>query len=347
MPPALSPQYDPEGFAAAKKLWEAHLAKPDVSPFLVYRAARFFAPHDKPYAEQLILRGMAMDPESAALKARMPPTSAATSGQRNSPTSTPPRSRVGKYVGHLQRPPHASRQAELAVREGGSEEARGHDDARLLAHVGALLARPRGREQDAQLQEARDRARTLGLGYLRRALQLDQNLESAKIALYYATASESENEGARLAREAELASARGDGAREVAQKILERSKAHANDPAYSRAIMSAHQTLALTAARNGDRDRALQHLNDSLKVPISDEIRYAPPMAWMRPVNELLKAGERQRVVEFLEAYAQMTVRDRQRLLDDAKAVREGRMPSSYQHMAYRETTPSPFKPQR
>ncbi len=49
------------------------LAKPDASPFLVYRAAMFFAPHDKPYAEQLILRGLAMDPESAALKARMPP----------------------------------------------------------------------------------------------------------------------------------------------------------------------------------------------------------------------------------------------------------------------------------
>ena len=71
--PALSPQFDPEGFAAAKKLWEAHLARPDVSPFVVYRAASFFAPHDKPYAEQLILRGMAMDPDSAALKARMPP----------------------------------------------------------------------------------------------------------------------------------------------------------------------------------------------------------------------------------------------------------------------------------
>ena len=70
--PALSPQFDPEGFAAAKGLWEAHLARPGVSPYLVYRAASFFAPHDKPYAEQLILRGMAMDPDSAALKARMP-----------------------------------------------------------------------------------------------------------------------------------------------------------------------------------------------------------------------------------------------------------------------------------
>ena len=197
------------------------------------------------------------------------------------------------------------------------------------------------------MQAARDRARDLGLGYLRRALQLDQNLESAKVSLYYATASQSQNEGDRLASQAELASTRGNGAKDAAEKVIELAKAHANDPAYSAAIMSAHQTLALTSARNGERDRALQHLDDSLKVPISDAIRYAPPMAWMRPVNELLKNGERERVVEFLESYARLTVRDRQRLLDDAKTIREGRMPPSYQYSAYRETTPSPFKPQQ
>ena len=44
--PVLSPRFDPEGFAAARRLWDAHLARPDVSPFLVYRAASFFVPHD-------------------------------------------------------------------------------------------------------------------------------------------------------------------------------------------------------------------------------------------------------------------------------------------------------------
>jgi hypothetical protein len=46
---------------------------------------------------------------------------------------------------------------------------------------------------------------------------------------------------------------------------------------------------------------------------------------------------EREAVVEFLEAFAQLTIRDRDRLLQDAKAIREGRMPSSYQHMVARE----------
>ena len=72
--PALSPQFDPEGFSAAKKLWEAYLARPDVSPFLVFRAASFFAPHDKPYAEQLILRGMAMDPARSSVRDKLEAT---------------------------------------------------------------------------------------------------------------------------------------------------------------------------------------------------------------------------------------------------------------------------------
>jgi hypothetical protein len=57
----------------------------------------------------------------------------------------------------------------------------------------------------------------------------------------------------------------------------------------------------------------------------------------MRPVNRLLKEGERDAVVEFLEAFAQLTIMERDRLLQDAKAIREGRMPSSYQYMVARE----------
>ena len=90
--PALSPQFDPEGFAAAKKLWEAHLARPDVSPFLVYRAASFFAPHDKPYAEQLILRGMAHGPGvSGAQGSHATRRRRVSSGRCNSLPCTPPR----------------------------------------------------------------------------------------------------------------------------------------------------------------------------------------------------------------------------------------------------------------
>ena len=57
----------------------------------------------------------------------------------------------------------------------------------------------------------------------------------------------------------------------------------------------------------------------------------------MRPVNRLLKQGERETVVEFLEAFARLTITERDRVLQDAQAIREGRMPSSYQYMVASE----------
>jgi hypothetical protein len=41
--------------------------------------------------------------------------------------------------------------------------------------------------------------------------------------------------------------------------------------------------------------------------------------------------------VEFLEAFARLTITERDRVLQDAQAIREGRMPSSYQYMVASE----------
>jgi hypothetical protein len=101
--------------------------------------------------------------------------------------------------------------------------------------------------------------------------------------------------------------------------------------------MTAHHVLALIALRDGNRDRALQHIRESVNVPTSEQIQYVPSFSWMEPANRLLKLGERETVVEFLEALAGLTITERDRLLGDARAIREGRMPSSYQHMVARE----------
>ena len=362
--PPLSPQYDPNGFAEARRLWEAHLAGPGASPFLIYRAARFFAPHDKPYAETLILRGMAMDPESAALEARMPPNVAGyqwpsqladlyASALAGSESMWGTYNDLRTHLDRLKTP--------YAMEVRGKLDA--STDARLIASVGQRLTRPRGPIKDAALQEAHERVRDLGVSYLRRAVELDPQLENAKASLYVATSRKQLNEADRLANRANerymiseditehakkdpaKAKTEREAATHDARALLDMAKAHAGDPAYSAAVMTAHHLLATDALRQGDRDQAVLHLRESVKVPTSDQIKYAPPSSWMRPVNRLLKEGERERVVEFLESYARLTVRDRQRLLDDATAIREGRMPSAYQHMIYREGTPSPFKP--
>ena len=353
--PALSPQFDPEGFAAAKKLWEAHLARPAASPFLVSRAASFFAPHDKPYAEQLILRGMAMDPSSAALKARMPPdvggyqwptqlSSLYAAALRGSESAWGTYNDLRTHLDQLNSPYAKQVRDRLEATT----------DARLLVRVGEILARPNPPTQDPELKEALAGIQALGVRYLERALELDPTLEIAKAILVNTRGPAQSTEADRLATRAHLAYMRAEGtdyykrdpaaakqqrdeAKAQAEETLRMAAAHPQDPAYSAAVMTAHHVLATVALRDGDRERAVHHLQESVKVPASEQIRYAPPSSWGRPVNALLKAGERERVVEFLEAFARLTIRDRDRLLEDARAIREGRMPISYQYMVARE----------
>jgi hypothetical protein len=354
--PALSPQFDPEGFAAAKQLWEAHLARPDVSPFLVYRAASFFAPHDKPSAEQLILRGIAMDPDSAALKARMPPdvggyewpvqlSSLYAAALRGSESAWGTYNDLRAHLDKVNSP--------YATQVRGKLEAT--TDPQLLARVGGILTRPDQSIEDPALKQAGHEVRALGVRYLERALELDANLKIAKATLVSIGVPEQATETDRLASRAlegymvaediteyakkDMAAGKQqrDEATVRAEEVLKIAATHERDPAYSAAVMIAHHVLATAALRDGDRERAVHHMLESVKVPASEQVQYAPPLSWLRPANRLLKEGERDRVVEFLEAFARLTVRDRDRLLEDAKAIREGRMPSSYQHMVARE----------
>jgi hypothetical protein len=355
-PPALSPDYDPAGFAAAKKLWEVHLAKPDVSPFLLSRAVSFFAPHDKPYAERLILRGMAMDPDSAALKARFAPgvggyewparlaalySAALRGSERTSGTYNDLRTHVdtlnSQYAMEVRRKLDAT------------------TDARLLAQVGSSLTRANASAKDPAQQQVVAEIRAQGVRYLERALALDPNRVGAKATLVRIRFSERVTDADRLANRAHegfmiaediteyakkditAAKQQRDEAKTRAEEVLKMAAAHAGDPSYSAAVMTAHQVLATVALRDGDRGRAVQHMRDSVNVPTSEQIQYVPPYAWMRPVNRLLKYGERESVVEFLEAFARLTITERDRLLEDARAIREGRMPSSYQHMVASE----------
>jgi beta-lactamase regulating signal transducer with metallopeptidase domain/tetratricopeptide (TPR) repeat protein len=58
----LLPQIDPVGYERARKIWQAHVERADVSPRVLYNAATFFQVADKPVAERLLLRGRALQP---------------------------------------------------------------------------------------------------------------------------------------------------------------------------------------------------------------------------------------------------------------------------------------------
>ena len=42
-------------------------------------------------------------------------------------------------------------------------------------------------------------------------------------------------------------------------------------------------------------------------------------------------------MAEFLETLARLTIVERDRLMNDARSIRDGRMPASYQYMVARE----------
>jgi hypothetical protein len=228
-------------------------------------------------------------------------------------------------------------------------------DARLLARVGSLLAHARPPQTDPAIKPLLAEARTFGIRCLERALELDPTLETAKAALVRERLPGQTTDVDRLASRAfegfmvaediaeyakkDVATGKRqrDEAKARAEEVLKLAAAHPQAPAYSAAVMTAHHVLATAALRDGDRERAVHHLRESVKVPASERIQYSPPYSWGRVVNRLLRDGERERVAQFLEALARLTIVDRDRLLKDAQAIREGRMPMSFQHMVARE----------
>ena len=371
-PPALSPQYDPSGFADAKRLWERHLMDPNASPYLIYRAAQFFWPYDKPTAERLILRGQSVDPDAAGLKTRRP-------------------ANAGGYEWHAQladlygavllgttTPWTRTYDAALAASP-FAEEVRAKletsTDARLLARVAAHIADARVKEKRvAEMVE-------LGRRYMDRALELDpasgpalalkarldsqERREAIRSAvtsgkpvadrdrlLYLAQKAQSHymlvesfdrptdrsvatgtrDDATTIADRRSKAQENREAASQAANEVLTLAAKNSGSPDASLAMVAAHHTLALLALRDGERATSVRHMLDSIRVPpLQNE--YPPVMLWLKLTNYLLKEGERESVIQFLEGYAKISSQNRQRLLQDAQAVREGRMPQSYQTM--------------
>ena len=72
----------------------------------------------------------------------------------------------------------------------------------------------------------------------------------------------------------------------------------------------------------------------AVETPGTPEVaEYAESLLRQRLANSLLKAGERESVAVFLERSSTFAVDGKDRILKDAQAIREGRMPAGYQYM--------------
>lgn len=361
----ISARFDPDGYAAAKKLWLAHTAKANAPVDVLGNAARFLDEADTPLAEQLLLRAQAADPAGGA--DRLP--SGTVLGRWSA--------RLGRLYafalvgGTFEAPGNIAQAHGPYAAEVRRKLAASKDDV-LLMQTGQYLSMwYRRATVDFDPSE-------LGRSFIERAIQLNPQSAQARAMLAdrqrndrFAQQREPIRDVPRDARPAkvaalpdaerlsllpQLASEEYMGAeatdfsqhdRAKAEAMWARSKAYAEDAlALARrrpddrmsafAAYSANVTLATHALREGNRQMAVRYMREATRVPSSADLSYARFGLDSRLVNYLLMAGERTSVIEFLERSAQLRPDDKDRLLKDASAIRAGKMPGGFQYMMSR-----------
>jgi beta-lactamase regulating signal transducer with metallopeptidase domain len=180
-------------------------------------------------------------------------------------------------------------------------------------------------EEDARLREAEPQA----------VAELPESERFAmlpELAIYAYMGGESRDWNKdRAAAEASFARSK-----QYAQETLVLAPKFRNDPDYGKALYHARIALAVHALREGDKSGAVRHMLEAVDVPPSRGLEAYSLGLDLRLVNDLLKAGERDTVAEFLEGSAALRPTERERLLTDAAAIRAGTMPISFQYMVSR-----------
>jgi tetratricopeptide (TPR) repeat protein len=116
-----------------------------------------------------------------------------------------------------------------------------------------------------------------------------------------------------------------DGARKKAKDALK-----LNAPDSGAAIFEANMVLGLLAMRSGDRKSAIQFLQAAGNAPSSSELAYFEAPITYRLPSWLLKDGERESVIQFLERFAKTSIVDRDILLQSADLIRKNQKPIWY-----------------
>jgi beta-lactamase regulating signal transducer with metallopeptidase domain len=375
------PQHlDPEGWAQARARWMTYVSRPDVTPKVLGAAAAFFGISEKPVAEQLLLRAIAMDPDGpqprivdnvyySSWRAQLGELYArAIVGSNDDTLFNVVRS---VSLSDAQGPFAAKAKNELATTT----------DVVLLRAAGSYLTRNARANEDGTVGDQRIALgfdhRALGQTYFDRAIAIDPDSAATKQYLEARRASaESEavyeraaallgtrwaeaspeqvaalSEADRLtvlpllaprtyiaaenaeyyrkdqaAYEENLARAR-----ELSEELLRLADRASSGQGPAR--YAAHLTLGLVVLREGNRRAAVSHLQAaSASLSGDDRVTGLVSMAQQRLTNYLLKAGERETVADFFETVSNHAGPLAQSFTESARAIREGRMPSSYQH---------------
>lgn len=364
--PHISKRYDPEGYAEAKRLWLEQTSKPDVTAKTLGRAAAFMTAYDKPVAEELLLRAQKMEPAgpwaerlgllyARAIVGTIDPRYGTTApDEAKSPFADEARRKLDAttdasvlaIAGHELAVRYA--QAGTGVQELGRryiERAAALDprNARARSSLEDLRSFERSRQIAAQLQKAAAQqkadpssdamyAAVSALPESDRLFYLPRVAATAYMSAEYIEYVAKEKPPAQLEASTKQAAAGFARSRQYATDALTLAERHRQAPDYGDVIYGAHTTLAVVALKDGDRQAAVRHMASAAAAPLPAGGRASPEFG-LRPrlVEYLLREGERDSVVQYLEKSAARFPRERERLVADAKQIRAGVMPSSYQ----------------
>jgi hypothetical protein len=119
-------------------------------------------------------------------------------------------------------------------------------------------------------------------------------------------------------------------AKRYAEDALALAPKYRSHPQYGTAIYLANMTLGTLALREGDRKKAALFLRNASQAPPSEELAYSNGIVssyqW-HLAADLLKLGERDVVLDFLDRMAAINVADRFELREAASEIRRGRAP--------------------
>jgi beta-lactamase regulating signal transducer with metallopeptidase domain len=375
--PNISKRYDPEGYAQATRLWTAQTSKPDATAQTLGRAATFFGRYDKPIAEELLLRAWRLEPDGPWAARLGDLYAGAIVGSVDSAYGTiDPDEAKSPFAAEARRKLEATDDASVLAAAGRALTMR---YSRQAATVGADVLGRQALERAAALDPQNPRAQR-ALADLRhtersRAIQarlakgtaaggdqfsdaryeaisalpdedrlfyLPGAAESAYMSAEYIEYTAREKARSQEASAAQQRAAAGFArARQFAAEALALAERHPQAARDYHVAYRAHTVLGVLALKDGDLDAAVEHMQTASAAPISETARYASHFGLRgRLVTYLIRAGERESVAQYLESSADRFLPERGRLLDDARAIREGRMPSAYQHMLARESAP-------
>ncbi|HEX3879082.1 MAG TPA: hypothetical protein VHW24_18980, partial [Bryobacteraceae bacterium] len=122
-----------------------------------------------------------------------------------------------------------------------------------------------------------------------------------------------------------------------AREALDLAPQATNEPDYGTAFFNANMILGMVAVRSGDTKTAVGYLRKAATAPVTPALRY--PISNARPwlnnwrfpdmlMTALLKAGQKDAVLDFLERYAKINVEYRTRYLESIALIRQGKTPS-------------------